>query len=176
MQAQSNGAFSGKVADMQECLVVALSRRRHEIHRRWEELLRLEGEETPLANPAVLVHLIDWTLSRIFDQLRDRKTRNAGKSPRKVAALRAHCACGHNPLLKLFLTGEQALLEALVLVQVGDASLDPSHRDTAVAELYLVINDTALREIDALCSVCRNRAHLEALPHSPVSPSISGQC
>jgi hypothetical protein len=40
-------------------LIQALSSRRREIRQRWDMLLRLERIETPLANPDVLVHLID---------------------------------------------------------------------------------------------------------------------
>jgi hypothetical protein len=42
-------------------------------------------------------------------------------------------------------------------MQSGDASLDPPHRDNAVAELYLAINAIARSEIESLCSLCKNR-------------------
>jgi hypothetical protein len=66
---------------MQECLIRSLSIRRREIHRRWEVLLRLERPETPLANPDALVHMIDWTLDTVFDDLRGRMVYRGGDSP-----------------------------------------------------------------------------------------------
>jgi hypothetical protein len=138
-------------------LIQALSSRRREIRQRWDMLLRLERIETPLANPDVLVHMIDWTLDKIFDELRGRKAFISGEPTSSVAALRAVCRCGKNPFLGHFLAGEQAVLEALVLTQSGDASPDPAHRGNAVAELYLAINAIARSEIESLCSLCKNR-------------------
>jgi hypothetical protein len=138
-------------------LIQALSSRRREIRQRWDMLLRLERTETPLANPDVLVHMIDWTLDKIFDELRARKACTCGEPTSSVAALRAGCQCGKNPFLGHFLAGEQAVLEALVLTQSGDATIDPAHRGNAVAELYLAINAIARGEIESLCSLCKNR-------------------
>jgi hypothetical protein len=145
------------IAGMQERLIRALSGRSRDIHRRWEELLRLELPATPLADPDALVHLIDWTLDRVLNELRSRRAYRASEPNCRVAALRACCSCGHNPFIKHFLAGEQALLEALVLVQSEEPSQDPVHRDTAVAELYLTINEIARGEVESLCSMCRNR-------------------
>jgi hypothetical protein len=138
-------------------LIQALSSRRREIRQRWDSLLRLERIETPLANPDVLVYMIDSTLNRIFDELRGRKAFIGGEPSSSVALLRADCPCGKNPFLGHFLAGEQAVLEALVLTQSGDASLDPAHRSDAVAELYFTINAIARGEIETLCSLCKNR-------------------
>jgi hypothetical protein len=144
------------VGRMQERLIRSLSDRRREIHRRWDALLHLEPAETPLANPDTLVHMIDWTLDKVFNELRSRIAYHCGERPRDFASLRAHCHCGNNPFFKHFLAGEQALLEALVLVQSEDASLKPVYRDTAVAELFLVINEIARCEVESLCSLCMN--------------------
>jgi hypothetical protein len=158
---------SGIIAGVQRHVIKALSSRRHSIHRRWEELLLLERADTPLANPAALVHLIEWTLDRIFEALRSRKAYLVGAPSRRVSALRAHCACGHNPFIKHFVACEQALLEALVLIQAEDPPPDPARRDTSVAELYLVIHEIARREVDSLCSVCRNRVRRKEMAGLP---------
>ena len=141
---------------MQECLIRALSSRRRLIHRRWEDLLRMERAETPLANPEALVHLIDWTLEKIFGRLHGKKAPFSVGLPPRAEALRAHCSCGRNPFFKHFLAGEQALLEALVLAQKEDPNLDPVLRDSAVAELYLVVNELGRCEVELLCSLCEN--------------------
>jgi hypothetical protein len=149
---------------MQECWIQALSDRRHEIHRRWEALLRVERTDTPLANPDALVHMIDWTIDEVFKELRSKKIYRSGEPRSNVAALRADCHCGHNPFFNHFLAGEQALLEALVLVQTEEPSLDPVHRDTSVAELYLVINAIARSEVEAICSLCQHHLGAKTQP------------
>jgi hypothetical protein len=53
-----------------------------------------------------------------------------------------------------------------VLVQTKDPFLVPMHRDMAVAELHLVINEVARCEVESLCSLCRNRMR-------PTPPSTS---
>jgi hypothetical protein len=71
------------------------------------------------------------------------------------------CRCGLNPFLNYFLAGEQALLEALVLVQAAEPSLDSAHRDTAITELYLVMHAIARVEVESLCSICQHRSRTE---------------
>ncbi len=139
---------------MKECWIRALAAQRRKIHRRWEALLRLERADTPMADPDNLVHMVDWTLDKVFAELRSRKIYHAGAVPRTFATLRAGCQCGHNPFLNHFLAGEQALLEALVLVQAEDPLLDPARRDTAVTELYRVTHEIARCEVESLCSLC----------------------
>lgn len=144
---------------MQECWIRALAARRREIRRRWESLLRLERADSPIADPDNLVHLIDWALDTVFARLRGNKAWNGGGHPPKIAELRAGCQCGRNPYLNHFLAGEQALIEALVLAQAEEPSLDPAHRDIAVAELYLVMHAIAQCEVESVCSLCRQHQH-----------------
>jgi hypothetical protein len=139
---------------MTESWTRALVARRREIRQRWEALLRLERTRSPMADPDNLIHLIDWTLDQVFGELRNRKAPHRGGSFPRIAALRAPCACGRNPYLDHFLAGEQALIEALVLAQAREPSLDPEHRETAVAELYLALHQVAKREVESVCSIC----------------------
>ncbi len=148
---------------MQEELVCALDARRPEIRGRWRALLRAERTTSPLAHPDALVHLVDWTIDEVLAALRT-GLHSTAPSParRKAEALRADCACGRNPLLAFFLAGEQAMLEALVLVQAAQPALDPAARDTAVAELWLVLRHLRRSEVEAFCSLCQHRAEAAA--------------
>ncbi|MBI4622511.1 MAG: hypothetical protein HY736_04715 [Verrucomicrobia bacterium] len=139
---------------MQGTLVSALRAQRPQVHGRWEDLLRVERANTPLANPDALVHLIDWTLDEIFRTLEHLPSRRRPLRPPAVA----FCPCGRNPLLLYFAAGEQALQESLVLAQAAIAHLGPIERDVALTELNLVIHQIARREIEAFCGVCQHRA------------------
>lgn len=133
-----------------------LGRRAH-IRARWEELLRAARVNTPLANPDMLVHLLDSTLDEILHLLRDPHLRHRTIRTASIHTGRANCECGRNPLLAYFLAGEQALLEALVLAQATPPVPDPVTRDSAVAELYQVVRGISQREVEAFCSVCQHR-------------------
>jgi hypothetical protein len=117
----------------------------------------LERADTPMADPDNLVHMIDWTLDKVFADLRSHKAPQGATLPPTIATLREKCFCGHNPFFKHFLAGEQALLEALVLAQSEEPSPDASLRDAAVTELYLVTHALARCEIEAFCALCQHR-------------------
>ena len=153
---------------MQEEWVRALEKRRGGIHARWEDLLRTERVNSPLANPDALVHLIEATLDEIFTLLLRPALRRRAVHADDVSAVRAKCVCGRNPYLAYFVAGEQALLEALVLAQAEGLPLNPAARDVAVQELYGVMRASALREIEAFCSLCQYRT--EALVHASTEP------
>ena len=143
---------------MQEPWIHALEARRSEIRVRWEDLLRTERVNSPLANPDALVHLIASTLTEIFGSLLKPAPRRRAVHAADFSAVRARCFCGRNPYLAYFVAGEQALLEALVLAQADGPPLDPGARDAAVQELYGVMRASARREIESFCSLCQYRA------------------
>lgn len=172
-QAEPDRAAPVTLVPMKECWIRALAAHRREIRWRWEALLRLERTDSPIADPDNLVHLIDWTLERVFAQLRRRRTHNGGVARPTIAALRAGCQCGHNPYLNHFLAGEQALIEALVLAQAHDPSLDPAHRDIAVAELYLVMHTIARSEVESVCSLCQRYPHPRTQTPFPAAAAAS---
>jgi hypothetical protein len=60
-------------------------------------------------------------------------------------------------LLAYFSAGEQAMREALILVQASAAPLDPLQRDASLYELDLVFQQISRREIEAFCGVCQFR-------------------
>jgi hypothetical protein len=147
---------------MRECWVSAISTRRHLIRERWEALLRAERANSPLANPDALAHLIEWTLDEVLKELRRPRAHNKGTPVPSMSTLREGCHCGRNPYFIHFMAGEQAMLEALVIVQAEASPLDPEHRDAAVAELYTVTRQIARREVDAFCSLCQHRSAVTA--------------
>src|SRR4051794_30406844 len=100
---------------MQNGLMSALRQRRAAIRARWEDLLRVERANTPLANPDALVHLIDWTLDEIYRTLEGLPSRRRPLRPYSKHDI--ECPCGRNPLLAYFSAGEQALQESLIFAQ-----------------------------------------------------------
>ena len=147
---------------MQGQLVQALHAQHVKIRERWTELLHAEPVNSPLGNPDVLVHLIDWTLEEIIGALTALPSRR--HATQSIHDSIASCQCGRNPLLTYFTSGEQAMREALVLAQVATPHLDAIERDTALGELDLVIRDIARREIEAFCGVCQFREHAQVVP------------
>lgn len=153
---------------MQETLVNALRFRSPDIRERWAALLQVEPVTTPLAHPHALVHLIDWTLNEIFLSLLSPSSRR--RFSRRLAAVTpGQSCCGRNPLLAYFSAGEQAMREALILVQVATSSLDPVERDASLEELNLVLDRIGRREIEAFCGVCQHRSST-VNPGSPCRP------
>jgi len=152
---------------MQESFVAALGTRRPQIRERWEALLRIERVNTPLANPNALVFMIDWTLDEVFAALRNPHGRRRTARSADVAAARAECPCGRNPLLAYFAAGEQALHEALVLMQAELPALDPVERDAAFAALTLTVREISRREIESFCAVCQYRQGAQGAAGAP---------
>jgi hypothetical protein len=142
---------------MQELLVTALRVRRPAIRSHWEALLRAEPVTTPLGNPDALIHLIEWTMDEIFVALGNPLARSRVGGTRFAHDERPICPCGRNPLLAYFSAGEQAMREALILVQASAAPLDPLQRDASLYELDLVFQQISRREIEAFCGVCQFR-------------------
>jgi hypothetical protein len=153
---------------MQDPFVRVLSARRPQIRARWEALLRIERVNTPLANPDALVFMIDWTLDEVFAALRTPQARRRAVRAAEIAAARAECPCGRNPLLAYFAAGEQALEEALVLAQAEMPALDPLERDSAFTGLKLTVREISRREIESFCAVCQYRqtAQVAATQHA----------
>ena len=143
---------------MQQELVDALRAQRAQIRGHWEALLRVEPVSSPLARPETLVHLIDWSIDEVFSLLLHRSASPAGSTQPPPARSRAVCHCGNNPLLAHFIAGEQALVEALVLVQVATPGVDAGVRTAAVTELYHAVRTVARREVGSFCALCQHPA------------------
>jgi hypothetical protein len=130
----------------------ALEAHRPSILTHWESLLRLERASSPLAQPDLLVRMLDQTLDDIFAAL-------PGWSIRRVSTLvpASACPCGRNPLLAYYAAGQQALREALVMIQAGISLLTTTDRDDSFACVDQVFGDIARREIEAFCALCQFR-------------------
>jgi hypothetical protein len=142
---------------MQENLVRSLRSQLPQIRAQWEALLHAEPVKTPLAYPDSLVHLVDWTLEELFQELATLPVRRRLSRKSTNSTERPVCPCGRNPLLTYFAAGEQATREALVLAQAALPLLDPIERDAALVELDLVFHHIARREIESFCGVCQYR-------------------
>ena len=113
----------------------------------WGVLLRGEPALTPLGRPDTLVYLMDATLAQLFSGL-------SGKSAKKwlhscrplIAPVHSYCACGLNPLLKYYTTGELALRAAAA------ATLREE-----IEDVLLLFRSLAQQEIEALCAVCQHK-------------------
>jgi hypothetical protein len=147
---------------MQTSLLSDLRSRKPEIRARWADLLHVEPVSTPLANPDALVHLINWSLQEIFRSLPQAEPSH--HVPPEKAGFRSLCPCGRNPLLAYFIAGQQALREALILVQATTDSLDPLERDISLHELNRTFDEIARREIESFCGVCQYRTTKEEPP------------
>lgn len=135
---------------MQSEVFRVLETRRSQLRERWESRLRAERMSSPLANPDALIHLMDWTLDRVFAHL------NSTEGRTETRQREAHCACGLNPLLAFFAIAEAVLVEAL---QAEQARHRPKFARQCELELVLLkqaVAQVANREISAFCGVCQH--------------------
>lgn len=146
---------NGHTVAMQASFGHVLRARRPQLRGRWEDFLRIEKINSPLANPDALVFLIDWTLDEVFTALDNRPT--ISRCDAEGARARVGCPCGRNPFLAYFAAGEQALTEAMVLAQAATPALDPTERDAAFAALSVAVREISRREIESFCAICQYR-------------------
>ncbi|MBA4138326.1 MAG: hypothetical protein C0518_13520 [Opitutus sp.] len=133
---------------MDEGVIQRLEGLRPSWKREWEALLRSEPTLSPLGNPDTLVYLMDETITEVLKALRARSLKPVAINSRALLVpLQRHCACGLNPLLNYYATGELAFhaVAGPMLVE---------HLDEALASYHLL----AQKEIDTLCAVCQHRA------------------
>lgn len=117
----------------------------------WERLLRLESVSSALAHPDALVHLIPSSLFHVFAEI---ERYDGGPLSLRSARARPRppCPCGRNPYLMYFSAGEQALLEAGVLLQAESPSEE--RRLGELAEIVRAVRAVAHAEIENFCGVC----------------------
>ena len=128
--------------------------------------MRIERVSGPLANPDALVHLISPTLAQLFKILgvpwRNPPTLSSARGARLPA-----CECGNNPYLAYYIAGEQALTEAVVLLQ---ADLPPTRRkESDVAETIYALRQLAREDIEAFCGLCNHRGCAVKCRHALVA-------
>jgi len=138
---------------MQSSAVHALQQHRPTLRKRWEDLLRAERVTSAMAHPDSLVHLMDWTLDRLFEELRHPSlVRHDGQPP----AFPSSCECGLNPLLTYFATAEQAILETLLAVIEACPDTTRLQRAASLEEWKRAFDDVACHEISSFCAVCQH--------------------
>ena len=140
---------------MQPSLMSALRTRRPRIRARWEVLLRAQPPATPLGQPDALIHLIDWTLDKIFAALAD--PLGDWDQSRRDSPVNEICVCGRNPLFNYFAAGRQALLDALAEAHAAAAVLDPWVREQSVLTLNQAVRRIVTSEAGAFCGICVHR-------------------
>lgn len=113
-----------------------------------------------MAHPDTLVHLMDWTLDRLFDELNQPHFRRPleNGAPRSVGL---GCVCGKNPLLTYFSTAELAIVETLLVDEEDLADIDGFERSNSLDQLKAALHAVARREIDSFCAVCQSRVRHE---------------
>jgi hypothetical protein len=127
--------------------------------REWEGLLRSEPTLSPLGNPDTLIYLMDETITGVLKCLRARSLKVALDSRALLVPLQRHCACGLNPLLNYYATGELALHAVAGPALTGQL-------DEALTCYHVY----AQKEIDTLCAVCQHReGHACATPEITAS-------
>lgn len=149
----------------------ALQARQSDIHRRWEALLRDEPAPSALAHPDLLVRLFDTTLGELFARLQPHPRSRQLPPSDAYSGIRAGCACGRNPLVIYFLTGEQALLETQASLETADSPRSL----TALTELHGAIRQIARREVDVFCRLCRYRTRGGGSLSAPPSRQRQGR-
>lgn len=153
---------------METNVIRALEIQRPAIRAHWESLLRLERVNSPLAQPDLLVRLLDRTLDDLFATLSGWSMR---RHPPHVPA--PTCACGRNPLLAYYAAGHQALREALVIFQADILILTGTERDEELACLDQVFRHVTRREIEAFCALCQFRAAAAHAGAADVPPAFN---
>ena len=154
---------------MHDGFMRALQTQRPELLQRWESLLRAERVSSPMAQPDTLVHLMDWTLDRLLDELRQPQfRRHSSNGNQRGAGL--SCVCGKNPLLTYFSTAEQAVIETLFVDEAELADISGFERSASHSDLKAALHAVARREIDSFCAVCQSRVRHD-LEHSSKIPA-----
>jgi len=122
----------------------------------WEVLLRAEPPASALGNPDTLVFMMDGTLDAFFAAARSPGPRRwLARHPLLCGALDETCPCGRNPLLRYYLTGEQALLAIAAKVLNDLEDLPAPASDQLLAEVQLTFHYLAQYEIQTFCDLCR---------------------
>lgn len=118
------------------------------IKKEWADLLHGEPTITPLGRPDTLVYLMDATLAQLFAGLEAKVNQHhwLKRCEPVVGSAHNYCACGLNPLLKYFTTGELAL-RAAAGARLG----------AEIEEALELFRTLAQREIETLCSLCQHK-------------------
>ena len=123
----------------------------------WEVLLRAEPPASALGNPDTLVFMMDRTLDAFFAAaLSPTPRRWLARHPGLCESLGATCPCRRNPLLRYFVTGEEAIL---AIAGQGLARMEPrlEDEDQILAQVHLTFHYLAQSELQTFCDLCSAR-------------------
>jgi hypothetical protein len=135
---------------MPSALPILLHRHRHRLKSEWNRRLHVQPPSTPLANPDILVHLMDETLSQLESLLRSKPSAHwFDLHDAQLGQLRTLCPCGLNPLMTYFITGEKTF-QTVFCGHKGAPGLSPNQKK-ALGRAWHVL---AQREIESLCTPC----------------------
>lgn len=130
-----------------ESVIQRLEALRPSLKCEWEALLRTEPTLSPLGNPDTLIYLMDETIVDLLKSVRAQVLRHTHRNPRTLRVpLPRHCACGLNPLLNYYATGEIALHLVAAPVLTAEHDLD---------DVLACYHTLALQELEMLCAVCQ---------------------
>ena len=134
--------------EVDQSVIDQVERLRPAIKREWGALLRTEPTLSPLGHPDTLAYLMDETLAQVIKGVHAHSVKSwIRRSPALLAPLQRHCACGLNPLLNYYATGELALHAVL-----------REKLDAIACDVWLtVFHLKAQQEIETLCAVCQVR-------------------
>jgi hypothetical protein len=142
---------------MRRQFLEALAELRPMIKTCWEVLLRAEPPASPLGNPDTLVFMMDRTLDTFFTTARSPTPRRwLARHPLLCSPLGETCSCQRNPLLRYFVSGEQAIL---AIAGQAMAGLTPAleDEDRILSEVQLTFHYLAQYELQIFCDLCRGR-------------------
>lgn len=136
---------------MSPAVLNGLRSRRAGVATCWEHLLRLEKPAGPLAEPDLLARLIPHSLHQIMEFADAYHGRPLTLRDSRSLKL-PHCACGRNPFRAYYAAGEQAMLEAVILLHRELPSQDRAETD--LAEAVRATRLAARADIESFCGLC----------------------
>lgn len=146
---------------MAERLPELLRARHAALKTAWLRRLHACPPVSAMARVEILAHYMDDSLRQLGCLLGGRESRKpASGQTVRTAIRRSRCACGLNPLLDYYVTGEEALGAVL-----GDLTEDER------AQLNQCWHRLAHGEIEALCKACCRRGAACASPAASVVES-----
>jgi hypothetical protein len=142
---------------MRRQFLQALAELRPMIKTCWEVLLRAEPPASPLGNPDTLVFMMDRTLDAFFAAALSPTPRSwLARHPRLCDSLIETCPCQQNPLLRYFVTGEEAIM-AIAGQAIADLEPEAEDENAVLTHVQLTFHYLAQAELQVFCDLCRGK-------------------
>lgn len=137
---------------MLESVRCALGTQRALVRARWEALLRKSHVSSALADPDVLVFMMDRTLDELMKNLQQPPERPQEEETDSIV-----CECGMNPLLGYFKAAEAALVETLESICRNLPALSDMEQRESFTDLRCELERMRCKEVTTFCGVCQIR-------------------